>query len=174
MEIAKCPVAPGANETFGLLGFLSQVFDGGPLLPETGVFTQAPPLPQSGGGTTAVQKPPAEERAAGSGESLRRKSAAGSGLLGFLPSFLMALRYFPKPGVFTQVPPLPQKAVETTFQGDNKPSAWVKRCSTAIARSWLESPLPSSARERPSGGTRSGKLPTRTHRSDELLCGPFS
>jgi hypothetical protein len=52
----------------------------------------------------------------------------------------------PKPVFFTQAPPLPQKAVETTFQGDNKPSAWVKRCSTAIARSWLESLLPSLSR----------------------------
>jgi hypothetical protein len=98
-------------------------------------------------------------------------SAAGFGLLGFLPSFLMAVRYSQN-RCFSPKHRHSPKAVETTFQGDNKPERLGKEMFDGHG-AIMAGKLQSIARERPSG-TRSEKLPTRTHRSDELLCGPFS
>jgi len=66
------------------------------------------------------------------------------------------------------------KLQDTTFHGDASPSAWVKRCSTAMGARLAAIGAASQPGSRRQASMSSRKLPPRTHHSDELPTGPFS
>ena len=66
------------------------------------------------------------------------------------------------------------KLQDTTFHGDASPSAWVKRCSTAMGARLAVIGAASQPGSRRQASMSSRKLPPRTHHSDELPTGPFS